>query len=971
MTANGSRGWPALIDGYPWFSCDGCFPLPAYSEYMPAPLVGRKPLGDIDDRIFQADDPFGWKIPEIEEEYELKPGFRNAGLQIMNNLVRLGKGIHENHIHGHGGDNLKDNPYWPPELAERAGSLSHERFVALLPLMLSKTQDDKGRVTWTLFGNSIHEPEMTFWKSFYNAPGSELPAGESVAFFTTLISLAYNIKAEDEKSLFSCGFRILPVKPDSVLPGWTLPFITDDSSDYDKVKYLLSFRPFSSLPDSVRNLYLAGKLSLLPFPGSLVFWGMKNYILLQKQLPVAGQIPVLNLVGRSIGLSGLRVAQTGWLHEPRADGTIHEVNEALVAGSFHRTHRWERLHRYQDELNEVVEKVRIAKALFSTDPDAIGLYDKPLARNSHIWNHKFELLLDGPKADKKKIYEAEKIMLEGGLFGYRFFYPPMRVGVHDVYLHRPLVAYVPPQKGTAEILEESLSGYITCYRRDDREMSYPVELWPRIQRRKLYLSALKDFNSEHEHYSNQTSKNIITLFESWAMQNRKLLWRSYALELLNVAKHTTLEKWLDELSSYGNSVEAGSKMKAALEEIIEPLKTPRLPESITYPVTASRGFEEAWWNDIRLLAHGEFIYKDNADIPNDIITKSLVNQTRRDIEPLGEYFMKRHRKSISEAGMEGIALCGELPFRWQTDFDFSIYGGWLGNQTGSHYERNILVVIPGKNRSQAVILGDHYDTAYMEDIYEKGRGGSGARLAAHGADDNYSASATLLQAAPIFLRLSKEGKLERDVWLIHLTGEEFPSDCMGARNLCRTLVEKNISLKTSDDKSVDLSKTEIAGVFVMDMIGHNRDNDQDIFQISPGNSAASLHLAWQAHIANMIWNAGTVSWNQSTGRRHLERGKRITGQEVIPQPAKHLSIDGEVRTLYNPHSSIFNTDGQIFSDAGVPVVLFMENYDINRTGYHDTKDTMENIDLDYGSALAAIAIETVARVAGLDRVGVQ
>jgi hypothetical protein len=41
----------------------------------------------------------------------------------------------------------------------------------------------------------------------------------------------------------------------------------------------------------------------------------------------------------------------------------------------------------------------------------------------------------------------------------------------------------------------------------------------------------------------------------------------------------------------------------------------------------------------------------------------------------------------------------------------------------------------------------------------------------------------------------------------------------------------------------------------------------------------------------------------------------------------------------------------------------MENYDINRTGYHDTHDTMENIDLDYGSAVAAIAIETFARIA--------
>jgi hypothetical protein len=303
--------------------------------------------------------------------------------------------------------------------------------------------------------------------------------------------------------------------------------------------------------------------------------------------------------------------------------------------------------------------------------------------------------------------------------------------------------------------------------------------------------------------------------------------------------------------------------------------------------------------------------------------------------------------------------------KWQTDFDFTAFGGWTANQKGTSYERNILVVIPGKNRKEAVVLGDHYDTAYMEDIYEKGRGGTGERKAANGADDNYSASATLLQAAPIFLKLSKEGKLERDVWLIHLTGEEFPSDCLGARNLCKTLIEKNIKMRLEDGSSIDLSDTKVKGIYVMDMIGHNRDSDHNIFQISPGKSAASIHLALQAHIANMIWNKGTGTWNKSPERMHLGRGSRVTGDKEIPDEAKYLAIEGEVRTQFNPHSSIFNTDGQIFSDVGLPVVLFMENYDINRTGYHDTKDTMENIDLDYGTAFAAIAIETVARMATL------
>jgi hypothetical protein len=217
--------------------------------------------------------------------------------------------------------------------------------------------------------------------------------------------------------------------------------------------------------------------------------------------------------------------------------------------------------------------------------------------------------------------------------------------------------------------------------------------------------------------------------------------------------------------------------------------------------------------------------------------------------------------------------------------------------------------------------------------------------------------------------MANEGKLERDVWLIHLTGEEFPSDCMGARNFCQTIIEKTIKLHINDQNIIDLSETKIVGVYVMDMIAHNRSDGQDIFQISTGKSEQSLLLAYQAHIANMIWNAHTKEWNKSPERKGCTKGKRSEDGKTIPVKADFLALEGDVRNYYDPHNSIFNTDGQIFSDIGAPVVLFMENYDINRSGYHDTKDTMENIDLDYGAALAAIAIETVARVASLKDLG--
>ncbi len=103
-----------------------------------------------------------------------------------------------------------------------------------------------------------------------------------------------------------------------------------------------------------------------------------------------------------------------------------------------------------------------------------------------------------------------------------------------------------------------------------------------------------------------------------------------------------------------------------------------------------------------------------------------------------------------------------------------------------------------------------------------------------------------------------------------------------------------------------------------------------------------------------------------TGRLDAQGGRAAFAARTrarIPDVALHPVLDGQVRTIDNPQSSLFNTDVQIFSDIGAPCVLIMENYDIDRSGYHDTKDTLANIDLDYGSAVSAICIETIARVA--------
>jgi hypothetical protein len=673
------------------------------------------------------------------------------------------------------------------------------------------------------------------------------------------------------------------------------------------------------------------------------------------------QYPILPLVARHDGV-GIRVPQSAWLSEPRRDGKTLEIAEELVLNTYKRTHRWDRVRRDDDALAQSTRVTTVTQALFSTALADLDLYNKPLAHNVQLWTPDGDFILDGPTATRADLQRAARDVLDGGLFRYFFRYPTMRVGKYKVFWQRPLAAYWSREDDEAKLLDARLPGYFTGYDHEQPDLAHPIELYPRLLQRPVYLSALRHLDETHDHYRHQTALNILTILDMSERWHEQRLPRSFARQMLRIAKEGRVRDWLVALHERATQPTAEQRLVSEIQRRVEETDRP-LPEPITYETTATRAFEEAYWNDIITLAHDRFVNKVNSDVVLDEPTKKRSAHPQRDLQALGDYLIKRHQEAISAAGMEGAAFVGELPFKWETDFDFTQYGGWLRNQDGQEYERNILVVIPGKNRGEAVVMGDHYDTAYMEDYYYEERGGDGSRIGAHGADDNDSATATLLQGAPIFLKLAKEGKLERDVWLIHLTGEEFPSDCMGARVFCQALIEKTLKLHLDDDRWIDLSQTKVVGALVMDMIGHNRDNARNIFQISPGKSEASLRLAYEAHLANEVWNAKTGEWNQRSGRQGLGASERSADPKKIPAMARHPQLDGEVRTFDNPQSSVFNTDVQIFSDIGAPCILMMEDYDISRTGYHDTHDTVENIDLDYAAALSAICIETIARAA--------
>jgi len=931
-----ANGWSRLLAEPQWCHGRGRFPIPAYSEYLPPPWVGVKPTGE--DLRIDPSDEYGWSITEYEQAHELKPGLNLIAREILKEVVALSRGLPTPQI---GKKMLEGNPYWPHELAERSPHLTHEKHLILSSLSLSRTQDDKGRVRWTLFGASEQGPERPFWKSFYTAPGVERPASEAIQFFQRLLTAVHGESIGD---LRKSGFRVAS-DMDELLPSWTTPLRWKRGAK--DVRFLLTFQPFAELDASIQKAYFDGKLHLMPCPASLTFWGSQRFKKLSAQLPFAMQIPMLHLFPRYNNPNGIRIPQTGWLDPEKSPSSRDQYS---------RSHRFQRIERTADETVELPRPDPVTGVLFSTKSDDLSLYNKPIARNVQLWSSEYELFLDGPRSDRKKIEFAKQRVHEGGRYGYRFQFPPMRVGTWEIYWQLPLIAFPNPTPLQPDIAWDGPSGYLTAYGTDAPDLANPVELWPRLLKRPGHYEGVELFINQYHPHRFADALNVRAVLDFSAMLGP--MPRSFANELLAVPKSVDFIEWVERLPNIQNVIwnSIGSPV-----EVGEPLTLHR---------SCTRAFETRYWKTIRSLAHGRFVNKSNADCYQDQESDDgrrkrtpKKKRPKRDLESLGDELLRRHYRAILAAEMDHKAWAGEHPFFWRTDFDFPQWQGWAKNQDRSTHERNLLIRIPGRDSSRAVILADHYDTAYMHDCYYTDIGGTGARLAACGADDNHSATAMLLMACPILLELSKAGKLECDIWLVHLTGEEFPSDCMGARHLAQAIVERSLKVIEPDGRSHNLSKVKVEGVMVADMIAHQNLKRPGVFQIAPGEGRGSAKLALAAHSATLAWNALAQEKNQRGARLKAGAGERVRSIDEMPVIARLPELIGEVRPEWEPRSTLFNTDAQIFSDAGIPVILFMEDYDINRTGYHDTHDTMLNIDLDYGAAFAAVAIETAARVA--------
>ncbi|CAF0999402.1 unnamed protein product [Rotaria sordida] len=240
-------------------------------------------------------------------------------------------------------------------------------------------------------------------------------------------------------------------------------------------------------------------------------------------------------------------------------------------------------------------------------------------------------------------------------------------------------------------------------------------------------------------------------------------------------------------------------------------------------------------------------------------------------------------------------------------------------------QANLIAYIPASGSykcHEPVVFIDHIDTAFEEDTFAN----TGKRRSTPGADDNVSGLMALLQSASI-LKKTQENAC-RDIWLVHLTGEEYPAASLGITNFLQQLFIKKQPIHTA---------------VIVDMIGHRVNRSDPIVQVNAGDTTKSLLMAELA--LNYVY-------------------PRIKNDLILQ------NLQPVLRRWSDPFAYLYNTDGVRFVEYGFTCLLFNEhiNYHENfdRDGYHDTLDTVDFIDFEYGQTVSQYAIATVAMLAHSD-----
>ena len=181
--------------------------------------------------------------------FELKPGWRANRLPVDHGAGPSGpRRAGARHRQAEAARTIPTGPRgrWPRR-ASVTSSCRRWRF--------RKTQDDKGRVRWTLFGASEQGPAKAFWRGFFTAPREEWPVERSLDFIRRLLVAAYGEDPAQLADLRRAGFRVMAqtthVRQCRI--GTSIACPTGPSRSFGSraanstgVKYLLTFEPLAT-----------------------------------------------------------------------------------------------------------------------------------------------------------------------------------------------------------------------------------------------------------------------------------------------------------------------------------------------------------------------------------------------------------------------------------------------------------------------------------------------------------------------------------------------------------------------------------------------------------------------------------------------------------------------------------------------------------------------------------------------------
>ncbi len=177
-----------------------------------------------------------------------------------------------------------------------------------------------------------------------------------------------------------------------------------------------------------------------------------------------------------------------------------------------------------------------------------------------------------------------------------------------------------------------------------------------LLRREPHVANVECFKHLKETPPNRTLNNVMKWLDAHERHPEQPLPREFALRLLTESNHHTLEGWLRGLPALAlpSKRERARWLVKHLRDALAP-RAPKQakkkkPTSLTFKHTATRAFEEDYWNMIAHLSTGDYVNKNNADCVLDKNTQALLKHTNRDLEKMGDYLLDYYEQLIEAEG---------------------------------------------------------------------------------------------------------------------------------------------------------------------------------------------------------------------------------------------------------------------------------------------------------------------------------